>query len=232
MPIQTVFLDAGGVLVNPNWTRVSDTLRRHGVEVSAATLAAAEPHAKRRLDTGDTIAVTNDQQRGWTYFNLVLAEAGVPLSEATAAALAELHTYHQTYNLWETVPDEVLPALAALRLLGLRLVVLSNANGTLHRAFERLGLTQAFDVIFDSHDEGVEKPDPRLFRIALERACADAATTMHVGDLYHVDVAGARAAGLTPVLFDVADLYPECDCLRVRSLTDLVAALSISSAAL
>src|SRR3954470_11820840 len=64
MPIQTVFLDAGGVLVHPNWTRVSDTLRRHGVEVSAAMLAAAEPHAKRRLDTGDTIAVTTDQQRG------------------------------------------------------------------------------------------------------------------------------------------------------------------------
>ena len=42
---------------------------------------------------------------------------------------------------------------------------------------------------------------------------------MHVGDLYHVDVAGARAAGLTPALLDVGDLYPECDCLRVRSLS-------------
>jgi putative hydrolase of the HAD superfamily len=228
MSIQTVFLDAGGVLVNPNWTRISDTLQRHGVVVPAATLADAEPRAKRRLDTGETIAVTNDQQRGWTYFNLVLTEAGVPLSDLTAAALAELHAYHQTHNLWETVPDEVRPALAALRALGLRLVVLSNANGTLHRAFDRLGLTGAFDVIFDSHNEGVEKPDPRLFRIALERSGADAATTMHVGDLYHVDVAGARAAGLTPVLLDVAGLYPECDCLRVRSLTDLVASLAIT----
>ena len=77
-------------------------------------------------------------------------------------------------------------------------------------------------MIFDSHDEGVEKPDPRFFQIALERSGADAATTMHVGDLYHVDVAGARAAGLTPALLDVGDLYPECDCLRVRSLTELV----------
>jgi HAD superfamily hydrolase (TIGR01509 family) len=222
MPIQTVFLDAGGVLVNPNWLRVSETLSRHGVAVPAASLAAAEPLAKKRIDTGDTIRATNDQQRGWTYFNLVLTEAGVPLSEATAAALAELHTYHQTHNLWETVPDEVRPALAALRASGRRLVVLSNANGTLHRAFDRLGLTQAFDVIFDSHQEGVEKPDPRFFRIALERSGADASTTMHVGDLYHVDVAGARAAGLTPALLDVADLYPECDCLRVRSLTELV----------
>ena len=134
MTIQTVFLDAGGVLVNPNWSRVSDVLRRHGVDVSSVILAAAEPRAKQRLDTGDTIKATNDQQRGWTYFNLVLTEAGIPLSNATDAALAELHVYHQTHNLWETVPDEVLPALAALRAAGLRLVVLSNANGTLHRA--------------------------------------------------------------------------------------------------
>jgi HAD superfamily hydrolase (TIGR01509 family) len=226
VPIQTVFLDAGGVLVNPNWSRVSEALGRHGVSVSAAQLAAAEPRAKKRLDTGDTIQATNDQQRGWTYFNLVLGEAGIPLSAATAAALAELHIYHQTHNLWETVPDEVLPALAALRAMGFRLVVLSNANGTLHRAFDRLGLTAAFDVIFDSHREGVEKPDPRFFRLALERCGADAETTMHVGDLYHVDVAGARAAGLTPALLDVAGLYPECDCLRVRSLTELVEALA------
>ena len=225
VPIQTVFLDAGGVLVNPNWSRVSEALGRHGVVVSAAILAAAEPRAKKRLDTCDTIQATNDQQRGWAYFDLVLTEAGIPLSDATATALAELHTYHQTHNLWETVPDEVRPALVALRARGLRLVVLSNANGTLHRAFERLGLTSAFDVIFDSYNEGVEKPDPRFFHIALERSGADAATTMHVGDLYHVDVAGARAAGLTPALLDVGGLYPDCDCLRVRSLNELVGAI-------
>jgi len=226
VPIQTVFLDAGGVLVNPNWSRVSDALGRHGVTVSSARLADAEPRAKKRLDTGETIQATTDQQRGWTYFNLVLTEAGVTLGDDTAAALDELQTYHQTHNLWETVPDEVLPSLAALRAAGLRLVVLSNANGTLHRAFARLGLTGSFDVIFDSFREGVEKPDPRFFHIALERSGAQADTTMHVGDLYHVDVAGARAAGLTPALLDVADLYPDCDCLRVRSLTELVRALT------
>ena len=104
-------------------------------------------------------------------------------------------------------------------------MVVSNANGALHRAFDRLGLTGEFDVIFDSHLEGVEKPDPRFFQIALERSGARAASTMHVGDLYHVDVAGARAAGITPALLDAANLYPECDCLRVRSLAALVEAL-------
>jgi putative hydrolase of the HAD superfamily len=226
VPIQTVFLDAGGVLVNPNWVRVSETLARHGIAVPAAALAAAEPHAKRRLDNGPTIQATNDQQRGWTYFNLVLGAANVPLSDATASALAELQAYHQVSNLWETVPGDVLPALASLRARGFRLVVVSNANGTLHHAFDRLGLTAAFDVIVDSHREGVEKPDPRFFQIALERSGARAETTMHVGDLYHVDVAGARAAGITPALLDVAGLYPECDCLRVGSMTALVDALA------
>ena len=222
MPIQTVFLDAGGVLVNPNWSRVSETLARHGVQAGAAALAAAEPAAKKRIDTGETIKATNDRQRGWTYFNLVLTEAGIPLSGATAAALSELHVYHEQFNLWESVPEEVIPSLAALRAAGFKLVVVSNANGALHRAFDRLGLTSAVDVIVDSFLEGVEKPDPRFFQIALERSGSHAETTMHVGDLYHVDVAGARAAGIAPVLLDVAGLYPECDCLRVRSLGELV----------
>lgn len=221
-----MFLDAGGVLVHPNWTRVSETLVRHGVRVSAAALAAAEPRAKKRLDTGGTIRATNDRQRGWTYFNLVLTDAGIPLSDATDAALAELHAYHDQFNLWETVPDDVRPALAALRAGGYRLVVVSNANGTLHRVFDRLGLTSALDLIFDSYNEGVEKPDPRFFRIALDRAGAAPESTVHVGDLYHVDVAGARAAGITPVLIDSANLYLDCDCLRMQSLREFADALS------
>jgi putative hydrolase of the HAD superfamily len=221
MTITTLFLDAGGVLVFPNWSRVSETLARHGVAIDAGALAAAEPRAKRALDVGGTVQATNDQQRGWLYFNLVLTEAGVPLTAGTDAALAELHEYHAAENLWEIVPDDVVPALARLRRAGLRLVVVSNANGRLKHVFTRLGLTDKVDVLFDSFEEGVEKPDPRLFRIALERSGAHPAATTHVGDLYHVDVVGARAAGLQAVLLDVADLYADYDCPRVRSMTEL-----------
>lgn len=231
MPIQTVFLDAGGVLVWPNWTRVCDALHRHGVTVAPAALAAAEPLAKKRLDTGAAVQASNDQQRGWTYFNLVLDEAGIARSDATDAAMTELNAYHQRANLWEAVADEVRPAVAELRRRGLQLVVVSNANGRLHHLFERIGLLDAFDHVFDSHHEGIEKPDPRYFQIALARSGARAADTIHVGDLYHVDVVGARAAGITPVLFDVADLYPEADCLRVRSLTELATAIDRSLSA-
>jgi putative hydrolase of the HAD superfamily len=220
--LETVFLDAGGVLVFPNWGRISDTLARHGVGVTAAALADAEPRAKRKLDDGGTIKATNDAGRGWLYFNLILGEAGVPVSTATDAALAELRAYHQESNLWETMPDDVGPALRAIRERGLRLTIVSNANGRLNALCQRIGLAAAFDCILDSHEYGVEKPDPRFFDIALARSGASRERTIHVGDLYHVDVVGARAAGLRGVLFDVAGLYPEADCPRVRSLAELV----------
>ena len=172
--IDTLFLDAGGVLVHPSWTRVSAALAEAGVMVDAARLAAAEPHAMRTLDEAAVIGATDDRKRGWMYFNLVLHHAGVPQSEATDAALAELREYHRHDNLWEHVEPDVVPALRALSDRGLRLVVVSNANGRLRHLFDRLDLTKWFDHVLDSHEWGVEKPDPRLFQLALEQSRADA----------------------------------------------------------
>ena len=227
--IETLFLDAGGVLVVPNWNRVAATLERHGVHAGAALLAAADPHAKQKLDIGDTIHATTDNERGGLYFNLVLKEAGVPLTPATAAALAELYEYHARENLWERVPEGVPLALARLRSRGLTLVVVSNANGRLRHMFARLGLADRVDVLLDSSEEGVEKPDPRLFQIALERSGADPETTLHVGDMYYVDVVGARAAGLQAVLLDAAGLYEGYDCPRIGSLGALLDLLPASA---
>jgi len=145
-----------------------------------------------------------------------------PRSAATDAALEELHAYHQQSNLWELLPPDVLPALTALRARGLKLTVVSNANGRLSALLDRLRVASCFDCVLDSHDEGVEKPDPRFFEIALERSGARPETTIHVGDLYQVDVLGARSAGLRGVLLDQAGLYEEVDCPRVRSLSGLV----------
>ena len=221
MALETVFLDAGGVLVYPNWTRICEALDRHGVRADPLALSAAEPIAKRRLDVGKTIDATNDASRGWVYFNLVLEAAGVARSDATDAALADLHVFHTTNNLWELVPDGIPQVLAALTDAGLRLVVVSNANGTLRSHFRRLALERYFVAILDSHEEGVEKPDPRLFEIALARSGATPATTIHVGDLYEVDVVGARAAGIRGVLLDERRLYEDADCPRVQSLHEL-----------
>ena len=226
MPLETVFLDAGGVLLYPNWWRVSEALAKVDVTVSPDALSAADPRARRELDDMGVIGGTTDASRGWLFFDLVLAHAGIEKSDATAAALVELHAYHRASNLWEYVPPNVVPALEGLRRRGLRLVVVSNANGTLLAHMERLGMTASFDHILDSHDEGVEKPDPRFFEIALARSGARKETTIHVGDLYYVDVVGARNAGLRGVLLDEADLRPDADCPRMRSLEELVAAIS------
>ena len=222
MALETVFLDAGGVLLYPNWWRVSDELAERGVNVSPAALIDADPRARRQLDDLQVIGATTDASRGWLFFDLVLEHAGIPRSDATSAALESLHRYHTASNLWEYVPEDVVPALEALRRRGLKLVVVSNANGTLLAHMKRLGMTERFDHIFDSSDEGVEKPDPRFFEIALGRSGAQKETTIHVGDLYHVDVLGARSAGLRGVLLDEADLRPDADCPRVRTLDELV----------
>jgi HAD superfamily hydrolase (TIGR01509 family) len=151
----------------------------------------------------------------------------VPLSPATDAALGDLQAYHQAENLWEEIVDGVEPALERLRALGFTLVVVSNANGRLKHAFDRLGLSRWFHHLLDSHDWGVEKPDPRLFQHGLEVAGASADRTMHVGDLYHVDVVGARRAGLRDaVLVDAAGLYPDADCPRIHRLGDLPALMT------
>jgi putative hydrolase of the HAD superfamily len=222
--IETVFLDAGGVLVHPNWARVADALIRRGVTATTAALTAAEPHAKREMDLATVMARTDDRQRGWIYFEAVLRHAGLDASTPAASeALADVRAYHDVHNVWEHVPADVVPMLRGLRALDVRLVVVSNANGRLHAMFDRVGLTPHFDVILDSHHFGVEKPDPRLFHLALAESGAAAGSTVHVGDFFHIDVAGARAAGLAEaVLFDVAGLYDDADCPRVRTLAALV----------
>ena len=221
MPIETVFLDAGGVLVNPNWTRVAEVLARHGVAADPARLAAAEPAAKFRLDREEAVKASSDASRGWQYFDLVLEGVGIPRTERTDAALRDLHDYHARWNLWESVPEDVPGALDLLREAGLRLVVVSNANGTVEAHFGRLGLRDRFSLLVDSFHEGIEKPDPAIFERALLRSGARKETTVHAGDLYHVDVVGARAAGLRAWLVDPAGLYADRDCPRAASMAEL-----------
>ena len=95
----------------------------------------------------------------------------------------------------------------------------------MRRKLERLAISCHFEVIVDSHEEGVEKPDPRLFRIALERTKARPETTAYVGDLYHVDAVGAREAGLFPILLDPAGLHADKPVCRISSLLDLESVL-------
>lgn len=220
--MHTLLLDAGGVLVCPNWDRVSETLARHGVEAPADGLRRAEPIIKFAIDHTVGHPGSSDASRWHDYLDGVLLTAGVARSPNRDEALVELRRYHATHNLWESVPADVVPSLEAFRALGLTLAVASNANGTIESCLERVGLLPYFDVVCDSHVEGVEKPDPRFFEVVMSRAGGQPETTMHVGDLYHVDVVGARRSGLQTILLDRDDLFADFDAERVKTLQELV----------
>ena len=219
--IDLLSLDAGGVLVFPNFERISDTFARHGIRITPDALQAADPYGRFAVDTADRVAVTNDADRGSLHFRIMLERAGVPPDAPIQTVLNELWAYHSEHNLWEYVPPDVRPALERLAATGVPLAIGSNANGIIHRVFERAGLRRYFSVICDSQLEGVEKPDRRFFQILVERAGGRPETTLHVGDLYHVDVVGARSAGLQTMLLDPHDLYAEYDVRRVKSLSEL-----------
>lgn len=219
-PIETVFLDAGGVLVRPNWVRIAAVCASHGGVADPARLAVAELEVARELDDPDLIRRTDDEGR-WDRFMCQIYEraCATPLPQP---ALRELALIHARDNLWETIPDDVVPALEHLRRRGLRLVVVSNANGTVRAKLDRVGLGRFMHHVLDSFEEGVEKPDPRIFHIALERSGASPERTVHVGDFFHIDVEGARAAGLPAVLVDRAGLHADRACARVADLLELV----------
>jgi len=219
MRYRTVLFDAGGVLVSPNWERASAALARHGVSVAPEVLARAEPFVKQQLDVAPTVRTTNDEQRGYLFFDLILKRAGIDANDATDAALAELKAFNDTEGTWDVVAPDAVATLSRLRGAGCRTVVVSNSNGVLRRMFQRVGLAPYLDLVIDSTEEGVEKPDARIFQIALEKSGGDARRTIHCGDIYQIDVVGARAAGLPVVLLDPTGQYAGADCPRVPSLT-------------
>jgi putative hydrolase of the HAD superfamily len=116
---------------------------------------------------------------------------------------------------------EVPGVLRALRAAGHRLVVVSNWDVSLHEVLEQTGLAPLVDAAVVSAEVGVAKPDPRIFAAALERAGASAAEAVHVGDSLEADVAGARAAGIEPVLVLRRGEAVAAGVPTVRSLDEL-----------
>ena len=118
-----------------------------------------------------------------------------------ARALAPLRDAFRDPGAWE-VFDDVVPVLRALKEIGAKLGVVSNWDSRLRPLLDSLGLARWFDAIAVSCEEGMEKPDPRLFLRALERLGGTPDRALHVGDVPELDEAGARAAGIASVLVD------------------------------
>ena len=227
MTLTHVFFDAGNTLVYVNLEFVAAALGRRGVKVDVDVLWASEHKVRGMLDDPGVIGATKDDGRWQMYFERIFARSGVSDAGVVADVLAELKAYHAKSNLWELVPGEVRTALEALK-GRFRMAVVSNANGTVRDKLERVGLAGYFEAILDSHEEGIEKPDPRIFRRAMERLGARPEASLYVGDFYHIDVVGARAAGMDAVLLDPAGNHADKPVRRLPSIAGLPGLLASS----
>ena len=116
--------------------------------------------------------------------------------------------------------DDAAPALEELRSDGLRLVCVSNWDYALGEVLERAGLLELLDGVVTSAGAGVAKPDPEIFRAALELAGCEASEALHVGDSREEDVAGAAAAGIRALLIDRSG---RADIASLRELVTMLA---------
>lgn len=161
--------------------------------------AGAPDDAARRNENGGATGIEDHVWR--EYFLTLFRECGV--SESAIEAVGErIKEIHDAEHLWNHVEEDTGAVLDELRELGYRLAVVSNADGRVERLLEDVGVRDRFEFVLDSHVVGVEKPDPRIFLQACERLGLEPGQCLYVGDLYPVDVVGARAAGLRAVLLD------------------------------
>jgi HAD superfamily hydrolase (TIGR01509 family) len=220
--LKAVFFDAGGTLVHVDYTRVREALVKSvGRAPSAESLAGAEYAGREAVEAAMAAdPALNDGSRWQVHFFGALASLGFTREELARAG-PEIRAEHERANLWSVVQPGAAAALAGLRRRGLTVACISNSNGTVAALLSQVGLGDVLDFVVDSGVVGVEKPDPEIFRIALERAGAAASEAMHVGDLYAVDVAGARRAGIEPVLLDPLGRYGDRGCRTAPDVPSL-----------
>lgn len=207
-----IFMDYGAL---------SEALAELGESVAKEQLERSMPVAKSAYQT--VVRASAQHEHGWfVLVRSLLMEAGVR-AERAEGLLAPLRAIHDDFYFWRKPPAGLTEAFARARAAGLRLGVISNSEGRLQSVFERIGLLPWFEIVVDSHLEGVAKPDPAIFRIALERMQVAPEEAIYAGDLPEVDLVGATNAGMHAVIVDAFDSYharPELP--RVASVAALI----------
>jgi putative hydrolase of the HAD superfamily len=223
MHFDAFLFDAGGVLVLPDPTVLGPLLAPYGGDTSIDAHRRAHYAAmavKSMVDAGET---------DWHEYNMAYVNAvGVDGEHAEHAAMVLDQT--RTAHLWRWPIPEAVTTLAELARRCVPMGVVSNASGQIADVLVRAKLCQAGEgsatmmrCVIDSHVVGVAKPDPAIFDRALEYfAELERDRIAYIGDSVKMDVLGARAAGLHPILVDPFDDHPGADFDRIRSLTDLL----------
>jgi len=229
-----VLLDALGTLVElepPAPALRRELRRRCGVvveeTVARQAIAAEIAYYRRHLDEGrDADSLAALRRSCAAVVRQALAEAGadpLPDPKATTEALLAALRFHRF--------ADVLPALTELRRRGIRTAVVSNWDVSLHSVLERLGVRQLVQAVLTSAELGVRKPSPEIFTRALAALDVSPQQTWHVGDSLEEDVAGARAAGIAPVLIRRGPWPPDApptgaELAQIGSLSQLPGLLS------
>jgi putative hydrolase of the HAD superfamily len=232
MRYAAVFFDAGETLVHPHPTfpdLFASILRREGHDVDPETIRerihVVSDRFRAAAEANELWTTSPERSRRFWHdvYTIFLGDLGIADGDGLVDTVYGEFTDLANYALFEDVP----PVLDRLRDAGLTLGVVSNFEEWLERLLDRLGVREHFDVRVISGVEGLEKPDPRIFQLAMERAGVDAGGSVYVGDNPEFDVDPALALGMFPVLIDRRDRYPEATVARIASLDELPALLGL-----
>lgn len=226
-PIRAIFFDIGDTLVfdkPPLRTRLALAARAVGSPLDKARLPPAfrvgEAYALARYvegipwDAPDSMreAVT----RMWRALDRPPPDDDHWQALGTAFAAVPFTRY---------VHPDALDLLRELKRRGFTVGAISDWETTLPDLLADLGILPWLDALAVSAIAGVTKPSPRLFQEALRQANVAPETSLHVGDWYELDVAGARVAGMQALLFDHQGRRPNADCPRAPTFGALASSL-------
>lgn len=219
-----MLFDAGGTLVQVHIDRLSDALRVRGAEPRDLDAAFWKTLVMLDAQFGPHGGQWPDWWNGW--LGALAHHSGVTselLTEAWREADGELH-------LWDYPIPGAVECLTRLREAGLRVGVVSNSDGRAADSLARAGLAQLVELIIDSGIVGVSKPDPAIFRFALEPLGLEPAETWYLGDTVAYDAAAADAAGLTSWVIDHRGLHTVEHPRRVSTLAAFADAVIAAAA--
>jgi putative hydrolase of the HAD superfamily len=200
--VRLVTFDVGGTLIHPFpsvGAVYSEVLSRRGFPADPAATEEAfedawECAARRVPPQRERYSWSPDGERGyWRNLLMMTVErlGGSTPPEGAAEELFERFGHRETWRLF----PEVSPTLEMLASRGVPMAILSNWDSRLPTLLRELEVRHYFGPILISALEGYEKPDPRIFRMAAERAGVALHEVLHVGDRQREDLEGARQAG-------------------------------------
>ncbi len=218
MSLRAVLFDAGNTLLFLDYARMAPAVADAvGHPLTAAGLETVAVEAARSMERREG----TDRDRAGRYLESLFRLAGVPES-GMPLVRETLFRLHQERHLWATRRPGTLEALERLQQAGLVLGVVSNSDGRAAEGLAAAGLLGYFALVIDSELVGFEKPDPRIFQAALSQLGLQPDQALYVGDLYEIDVIGARAAGLDVILLDPSGQHRARDVTTCATLAEVV----------